>query len=166
MQLAGRLGADVPFFILDTPFAIGRSRGDRLKPIRSSKRFWHLLVYPGFELPTKEVYEEFDAKHLPKGLTRRRDGVKIRLPNFEAVESMLYNDLEVTARSKKDIIDYIIKRLALRLGKKAILSGSGPSLFCLYRTGKEAVRGRDLLFNSVAPRERKSWRGFIVKTEA
>ncbi|MBI5144403.1 MAG: 4-(cytidine 5'-diphospho)-2-C-methyl-D-erythritol kinase, partial [Candidatus Omnitrophica bacterium] len=144
MKLGGRLGADVPFFLSDAPFAIGRSRGDRLEVIPSKKRFWHLLVYPGFELSTKEVYEAFD-RHLPKGLTRKRDGVKIPFSlasstDFDAVESMLYNDLEDTARSKKDIIDYIIKRLALRLGKKAILSGSGPSLFCLYRTRKEAVK--------------------------
>lgn len=164
MKLASQLGADVPFFILDTPFAVGRSRGDRLKVMDSKKRFWHLLLYPGFGLSTKAVYDAFDF-----ALTRRPRNVKIRFPStcsmdFDAVESMLYNDLEDIAKKKKDIIGKIIKRLAFCLGKKTILSGSGPSLFCLYRTRKEATRDRDILLKSVPARERKPWRVFVVKT--
>ncbi len=57
-----KLGADVPFFILNTPFAIGRSKGDVLKTVHSKSRFWHLLIYPGFKMATKDVYKAFHGK--------------------------------------------------------------------------------------------------------
>jgi len=60
LGLARKIGADVPFFILNTPFAVGVGRPDRLKRIDSKARFWHLLLYPGFGVLTKEVYGAAD----------------------------------------------------------------------------------------------------------
>ena len=42
MRLGAKLGADVPFFLLDAPFAIGKSRGDKLKKADIRLRPWHL----------------------------------------------------------------------------------------------------------------------------
>ncbi|MBI5123795.1 MAG: 4-(cytidine 5'-diphospho)-2-C-methyl-D-erythritol kinase [Candidatus Omnitrophica bacterium] len=157
INLAKELGADVPFFILDTPFAIGRGRGDELKKVNSRLRFWHLLIYPGFKVATKDVYKVFDDEFLPKCLTGRQGGAKI-------TESMLCNDLEKAAIFKKRIIGNILKGLAQLLGKKAIVSGSGPSLFCLYRTGKEAKRAKEAVLSWMPERSRPGWQIFIVRT--
>ncbi len=43
MRLAGKLGADVPFFVSDTPFALGSKRGDELRPISSKAPFSYSL---------------------------------------------------------------------------------------------------------------------------
>ena len=77
---------------------------------------------------------------------------------------MLYNDLGQIAIAKKKVLGSIIERLASHLGRRAIVSGSGPSVFCLCRTGKEAVAAKKRLFRSVPARERKSWQVFIAKT--
>ncbi len=168
MHFASQIGSDVPFFILDMPFAIGRLKGDKLKIIGQKASFWHLLIYPGFGISTKEVYESFNAS-VPKHLTKNPEGAKIRFPfkrslNFSLAEDMLHNDLEKTVIAKKSVISGIIERLALSLGKKAIVSGSGPSVFCLYKTGKEALRAKKRFLKSVPVRERKGWQVFVTRT--
>lgn len=174
--LGKKLGADVPFFILDTPFAIGRGRGDKLKAVRSKARFWHLLVYPGFKAATKDVYKAFEGS---KYLTPRQGGVKIQAlssgcgggsshlnlrMNYRNIESMLYNDLEAAAVSKKKSLGRILKGLAHLLGREAIVSGSGPSLFCLYRKRKEAIKAKIKLLKSVPARQKHGWLTFVVGT--
>ena len=59
--IAKGLGADVPFFLSGSKFAIGTARGDSLKSIHSRKTFYHIIIYPNFRLLTKHVYERFDA---------------------------------------------------------------------------------------------------------
>jgi len=182
MKLAKRLGADVPFFILKAPFASGTRRGDELKKVNCNKIFWHLIIYPGFKLATKDIYEAFDLliprqssgsnpELLPKGLTTKREDVKIHFSvrsslDSRSLEGILYNDLEETAISKKKVLRSIIERLAYHLGRKAIVSGSGPSVFCLYGRRKEAVAAREKLFRCVPANERKRWQIFIAGTES
>lgn len=168
MFLGRKLGADVPFFIANTAFAIGHARGDRIRKINLGVRPWHLIIYPGFGLSSREVYQSFD-KHLSRYLTSKRGNAKIYPSlrdsmDFDDLEEMLYNNLEDIVIANKKIIDNIIKRLASSLCKKAILSGSGPSVFCLYRTGKEAIAARRKLLRSVPVCERKDWQVFVTRT--
>lgn len=161
MRLGARLGADVPFFIFDTPFAIGRGVGDKLQKLNLDKKFFHILVYPGFKVATKDVYQG-----LSKGLTNNRGGVRIALPeDWNSLERLLHNDLEAVVAAKKPIIGIIIKCLASSLGRRAIVSGSGPSVFCLCSTRKEAVKARVKLLRSAPGALRKRWQVFIVETK-
>ncbi|MBN1526704.1 MAG: 4-(cytidine 5'-diphospho)-2-C-methyl-D-erythritol kinase [Candidatus Omnitrophica bacterium] len=168
-RLGRRLGADVPFFILEKPFALGKGIGERLTALRHKGRFWHLLVYPGFKVPTRQVYEAFDKKGGSKCLTTRRRGARIQLPrkftlDLCTAEAMLYNDLERVVVAKYGAIRALIGRLATLIGKKAILSGSGPSVFCLCAERKEALEARRTLLRHVPAREKRRWRAFIAKT--
>lgn len=165
---ARQLGADVGFFILDTPFAIGRDRGDKLEKARIKAKLWHLIINPGFKLATKDIYAAYD-KRRPKLLTRYGGNVRIHRSltdslNPESLEDMLYNDLEEIAIEKKNLLGSIIERLAYHLGRKAIVSGSGPSVFCLYRTGKEVRAAKDKIFRSVPASQRKGWQVFVTST--
>jgi len=214
MKMGSRLGADVPFFLFDVPFAVGRQKGDRLEAIKSKQGFWHLLINPGFHLSTKDAYQSYDfalahrqgsgssADYLSKCLTTKSGGVKIHspfeesmdtstllsipstllgmvremvsLPNhhpercrrmdFSTAESMLHNDLQDVVIYKKGIIGKIIERLATLLGKKAIVSGSGPSVFCLCKTRKEALGAKTIFLRSMSEREKKLWRVFVART--
>lgn len=195
LQLGEKLGADVPFFLMNESFAIGSGKGCGLSAVKSPLRLWHLLIYPAFKVSTKDVYEAFD-KHLTTrcrndkiqalslrlaGAVRRsqRDDTyltkekrfgeggispsNLRL-DYDEAESMLYNDLEPAAIMKKAVLGGILKGLAHLLGKNAIVSGSGPSLFCLYGTRKEAVRAKTRVLRGVPERRRRGWQIFIVET--
>ncbi|MDD5496295.1 MAG: 4-(cytidine 5'-diphospho)-2-C-methyl-D-erythritol kinase [Candidatus Omnitrophica bacterium] len=164
MMMGAAIGSDVPFFIFDRPLAIGRSRGERLKAVNSGKRTWHLIIYPGVEISASSVYKAFDF-----ALTKAKTDVKIQLPfklplDFGEIEAMLHNDLESVVASKKGSTSAIIRRLASLLGKKTIVSGSGPSVFCLYRTREEVSRARRRLFSFVPASRRKDWQVFIART--
>jgi 4-diphosphocytidyl-2-C-methyl-D-erythritol kinase len=166
--LGQRLGADVPFFLLDEPFAIGKSRGDKLEKAAIKTKLWHIIVNPGFKLPTKLIYEAYD-KRCPKPLTTESEDAKIhrtfdRSFDLGSLEGILYNDLEETATAKKRVLGYIVERLAYHLGKKAIVSGRGPSVFCLCRSGKEAAAPRAKFFRSVPAKRRKGWQVFVAST--
>jgi len=167
MGLAAKLGADVPFFILGDTFAIGKGAGERLKPLNIKKKLWHLLVFPGFGSPTKGVYEAFDR--LDFALTGLAGDVRIHSSisgstSFGDIEAMLYNDLQCAAISEKKVLGSIIKRLTASLGKKIVLSGSGSSVFCLYRTKEEAAKAKARIRRSIPAAIRKSWNIFVVQT--
>lgn len=168
MSLGKKIGADVPFFMLDTPLAVGKGIGDNLNIIDSKLKLWHLLIYPGFKVNTKDIYRAFDSleRSGSKRLTYGRMGAKIAFPltGYMDIESMLYNDLERACVSKKGIIGSILGSLAQLLDRRFIVSGSGPSLFCLYRTGKEAIKARQTVLRSVPAEERSIWQIFVVKT--
>ncbi|MFA5084996.1 MAG: 4-(cytidine 5'-diphospho)-2-C-methyl-D-erythritol kinase [Candidatus Omnitrophota bacterium] len=182
LDIGRKLGADVPFFLLDTQFAIGRGRGDMLEVVKSKAKFWHLIVKAGYKTATKDIYGSFDraskrlilrhgsgssAELLPKHLTPRSGSAKIhpllelRMDYAEA-ESILHNDLERAVSLKKGVTGRIFKSLAQLLGKKIIISGSGPSLFCLYRTRREAIEARDAVLKSMNALSRTNWQIFVA----
>jgi len=165
LRLGSKIGADVPFFVLNTPFAIGRDKGDRLSKVDIACKSWHLLVYPGaFKASTRDIYERLDCE--PKCLTRFSGDATIPLPkNWEGLEALLYNDLGSVAAKQRPIIGKTLQCLASSLGKRTIVSGSGPSVFCLYRTRKEALEAQRKLFRSVPLAARKRWQVFIVSTK-
>jgi 4-diphosphocytidyl-2-C-methyl-D-erythritol kinase len=171
MRLGRKLGADVGFFLYDSAFAIGAGRGDVLEGAGKKTKLWHLVVYPGpLKASTKEIYHYLDIIARGKGLlTTPRDSDKITLHlrqamDIGALEAMLHNDLESALVAKKKVIGSLSKRLASSLGRKIMVSGSGPSLFCLYATKKEAKAARAALLKSVPPKTRKLWRMFVAGT--
>lgn len=184
MDMAAKLGADVPFFVLNTRFAVGRAIGDKLTKLPWRIKPWHIIVYPGnYKAATRDIYEEFDRisrglalrrtqgqiPELAKDLTSKVPNVKIK-PSFKhaldisGLEEMLYNSLEDAIIAKFEVIGKLVKRLAYSLGKKAIVSGSGPSVFCLYRTRKEAEGARKKLLAGMKAQEIKSWQVFVASS--
>ena len=166
-RLGRKIGADVGFFVADEPFAVGQGVGDILRKCRIRLKLYHLIIYPGFRVATKGIYEAYDSE--AKGLTTGGcdDKISRLLDNcrdLNSVESMLRNNLEDVVVAKKPVIGRIIERLAHTLDKKAIVSGSGPSVFCLYSTGKEAVAARKKLFGGMTAGEKKRWQVFVAVT--
>jgi len=92
--------------------------------------------------------------------------VKIALPADPGMlEGFLHNDLERVVVAKKPVIGKVIRCLVSSLARRAIVSGSGPSVFCLYKTRKEAIKARLKFLRSVPAASRKGWQVFIVETK-
>ena len=129
--IASQLGSDVPFFLL-SPCAIGRGRGEVLEPVKSSIRFYILMVYPGFAVSTALVYSNLKLK-----LTKRQNNISI-LKNFllrseyAQLGASWSNDLEpIVFQEHPGLSD--IKKEMLALGAKgALLSGSGSTVFGIF----------------------------------
>ncbi len=153
-----RIGADVPFFLYDTPWALGTERGDRIEKLKIKPRLWHVLVVPRMKMYTRNVFENLklpaSASANPGGrtnvLTKNSDNVNILIRNLRnkkisVVGSLLRNDLEISVFQlcpKLEKIKEYIRRLNT-LGVS--LSGSGPSIFGLTDSQKQAEYLKSML---------------------
>lgn len=59
---AKKIGSDVPFFIYNCSYGLGRAKGDEIKPLNLLKniRFWHILVVPKIMISTPLIYSKWD----------------------------------------------------------------------------------------------------------
>ncbi len=126
---AARLGSDIPFF-LGPPAAIGRGRGERLTPTAIDLTWYAIIICPRIACPTPEVYAALDLTYLPKmsDFPVRLEGV-----GFFAALALIHNDLQdVVERRVPEVLHW--KNRLLTLGAEgAYVSGSGPSVFGVFR---------------------------------
>lgn len=116
-DIADRLGSDVPACLLGKT-AIGKGRGEQLRPVPGTPGVPVLLVNPGVAVSTAEVF-------------RRWDGID-RGPLGEDPHAGR-NDLEAPARAIAPIIGEVLTRLAAQPGVTlARMSGSGATCFALF----------------------------------
>jgi 4-diphosphocytidyl-2-C-methyl-D-erythritol kinase len=162
-ELGKRIGCDVPFFIYDTPFALGTERGDKVRPLLSLKgtRLWQVLVVPRIKVRTPLIYAKFDEY---SGLTRKNCNDRIinlalRKNQLSRQDDLLYNSLEeVTTRFYPEVKRIKIKLASLGL-KTILMSGSGPAVFGIASSRKEAATIERQL-----NKEGRSWRVFVTRT--
>jgi 4-diphosphocytidyl-2-C-methyl-D-erythritol kinase len=145
LNIAGSIGSDVPFFILEESSALGALRGGKLKRLKKIPDFFFLLVCPELEISSQWAYSK-----LKLSLTKKKPGVKmciraLRSGNIERISRTLYNDLESVVLSKYSEVRRIKNRL-IQAGVKAVLvSGSGPCVFGIFKSREEAMSTREKL---------------------
>ena len=169
-RLAKNIGSDVPFFIYNTPFAKGLGRGERIEALKvpESLRLWHILVVPQLRVSTPFIYGKWDKKALNKshltGLTRPKYDVKIiisglRKNGLPLEGGFLFNSLEEVTLRLYPAVQRIKERLE-GLGLKSILmSGSGPAVFGIVSSRKEAVA-----LSRRLKKQDRSLRVFVTRT--
>jgi 4-diphosphocytidyl-2-C-methyl-D-erythritol kinase len=139
---ASKIGSDIAFFLYDTPFALGTGRGENVRPLDIKVRLWHFLVVPKAPVLTKDVYGCYARMHA--GLTKQGgDDTIIRSLKRNdpvAVGKALTNDLEAPILKLKPHLG----KLKSRVGRQDVLgvsfSGSGPSVYAVVASEKEALR--------------------------
>ena len=166
MALASTVGADVPFFLFGSP-ALATGIGDRLEPIRGIPPAWMVIVKPPQGVSTAWAYGQLDL-----GLTEEKKNIIIpKFSNtlYSLVENMA-NDFEAVvlqgwlkgrtdgARGEGEkgaggemyhvgLPDIAAVKAELkRLGSLGtLMSGSGSSVFGIFRSRTEARRAYDAL---------------------
>ena len=167
-RLARKIGSDVAFFIYDSPFAKGTRRGEKIEPLEglNNLRLWHILVVPGIKVSTAVIYRKWDTyrnKEL-QGLTRPEYNVKI-LPlalqkkDLGLIGKSFFNSLEQVSIKLYPEIRRIKEWLVHRNVQSILMSGSGPAVFGVVSSRKEAVS----LCRQLR-RENRAWRVFVVRT--
>ena len=136
MEIGVKLGADVPFFIFKKT-ALAEGIGEALTVMPNMPTAWVLLVNPGVHVSTAWVYKNLQ-------LTNR--GELAKLPSlYESVEdicSIFSNDLETVTIPAFPVIADIKDRMLGHGALGSMMSGSGPTVFGLYRDGETAERAR------------------------
>lgn len=124
---AARLGSDCPFFIRNKPM-VASGRGEVLTPVDIDlANWWLVLVVPELHISTAEAYAGvepgkpgFDLQHLPE------------LP-VEHWREVLHNDFEKHLFQKHPELAQIKDELYSRGATYAQMSGSGSTIFGLFR---------------------------------
>ena len=129
------LGADVPFFLLNRP-CIARGIGEILEPIEKWPKFWYVIVMPALEVSTAWVYGNLKLK-LTKG-EYQYIVTWLRKDRFE-ISRILENDLETVTGFHFPIIACIKKLLLDEGAEGALMSGSGPSVFGIFKSKNKAL---------------------------
>jgi 4-diphosphocytidyl-2-C-methyl-D-erythritol kinase len=138
VEIASRLGADVPFFLRGGR-ALGVGRGDEIYPLPDVARRSVLVVSPGdLSVPTRDAY-----RWLARRLTKRPDPSKLWqfcALCWSPLGGALSNDFEAAVFARHSRLA-VIKRELLRQGAaEASLAGSGSAVFGIFRNPAKARR--------------------------
>ena len=108
-------------------------RGEKMTPL--SKKSMHLVIAIGdSRVNTAAAYRKLDE------LYGDFNGTKKSLP--EDYENRFYNIFEETADDKTIALK---SRLSELTGDRALMSGSGPSVFGIFDSEESAISARDAL---------------------
>lgn len=142
LELAGQLGADVPF-ALGGGTALGLGRGDRLSPITLSRAFRAVIAVPRWGISTARAYAEIDRKKF--GLTVW--GAKLRFARswkFRRVKPEqaldLGNTFELALGDRR--AEFLSLRARLREAglDRPMMTGSGSAMFGILAPGDSIAR--------------------------
>lgn len=151
-RLAGRLGADVPFFLAGGT-ALGLGRGDDIYPLAEIPRIHVVIVRPGFGVSTVEAYRWYDQEP-----HRRREPPPRVVPAaWPAWTATLRNDLEPPVSRHHPTIARLKHALLDAGALIAAMSGSGSAVFGLFERADAAKR-------TAADLARPGWRVACTRT--
>lgn len=137
MKLGKKLGADVPYCVMGKT-ALAEGIGEILSEIPSPEFKYWLIVKPDVDVSTKWAYDEIDyatdLKHPDiKGLV-----CAIENSDYDTVYRKMENIFETVINEKYPIINDIRVVMEECGAKKAMMSGSGPTVFGIFDT-KDAL---------------------------
>ncbi|MBI2876851.1 MAG: 4-(cytidine 5'-diphospho)-2-C-methyl-D-erythritol kinase [Candidatus Tectomicrobia bacterium] len=159
LELAGRLGSDVPFFLF-APRSYATGRGELLERLPSSHQLWWVLLYPNFPISTAWAYAAYDqfyratlpglesdegvpwqmADSRPQEGAREMATLRTLLEGGReaVVGPHLWNSLEAPVGAIYPAI-FEMKRALLAQGATGtLMSGSGSTVFGLFPSRSEA----------------------------
>jgi 4-diphosphocytidyl-2-C-methyl-D-erythritol kinase len=133
--LGKAIGADVPLFLYGRP-CIMRGTGDIISPIELPG-MWYIVIYPDMEIPTKEVYNRLKIV-----LTNTENDIKLlgKFKTLYDIANILENDLEKVGIIMCPQIKTIKKILEESGAIGSLMSGSGSSVFGIFKTEHDAEK--------------------------
>lgn len=138
LQLAARLGSDVPFFAAGAALALGWNRGERLFRLAPPAPAPALVAVPPFGVSTPEAYGLLDTHGHADG--PRRGSVLLDGTAFDtwaSIGRLGGNDFESVVFGREPRLRALFERVAETRPLVARLSGSGSAVVALYRTEGE-----------------------------
>lgn len=141
IEIGKNLGSDVPSFF-KLPLCYVKGRGDYVKPLRITKSYTLLLVKPSFGVSTKWAYEA-----LGRTSQLTEDWEKIDNSIGQLYENLLdgnlerlrlWNDFEEVVEERYPEIGKIRQRLIELGAKVSLMTGTGSTVFGLFRDKGEA----------------------------
>ncbi|MEO5859719.1 MAG: 4-(cytidine 5'-diphospho)-2-C-methyl-D-erythritol kinase [Pyrinomonadaceae bacterium] len=155
-HIGAEVGSDVPFF-LSGGTAVGIGRGTGIEPAADLVEPFMILIEPGVHVSTTAAYVGLGAENLTNTELNRILRVcrsEAESPDF--LKSALINDFEKTVFAEFPEIGRAKQRLIELGANRALMSGSGSSVFGIFDKEETRQTAMKALDNEV------NWRKFSV----
>jgi 4-diphosphocytidyl-2-C-methyl-D-erythritol kinase len=151
LELAARLGSDVPFFVLGGT-ALVEGRGERVTPLPDLPGLWMVLLKPPVAVSTPAAFRALTPGDYTDGQATAKLAAAIRnagaLPLdglANALESRICQEYPAVAESREAF---------LQAGAQLVqMSGSGPTLFALF----PSLAGAATVYQALLREGRQVW---------
>jgi 4-diphosphocytidyl-2-C-methyl-D-erythritol kinase len=156
VSIGAEIGSDVPFF-LSGGTAVGSGRGTDIEQMSNFDEPFMVLITPGLHVSTASAYAGLNAQSLTNNdLNRILRVCRIEAESSDFLQTALINDFEPTVFAEFSEIGRAKQRL-LELGaNRALMSGSGASVFGVFDKEETRQTALKALDNEV------NWRKFAV----
>lgn len=137
LQIAARLGSDVPFFVTGAPLALAWDRGDRMLRLPPLPPAPGLLLTPPVPVATGEAYGWVSAARQAAG---RRGAVALDLESLSGwgdIARMAGNDFEAAVFGRHGEVRNAFEALVGTGPLLCRMSGSGSTLVAIYRSVRD-----------------------------
>lgn len=133
IELGAELGSDIPFFLGESTAALATGRGELLHPLNPLVGFEVVLAFSGVKIDTADAYHWYDSWD-----GRGRGGLELRevervYGNYESEGGKLHNTFEEVIYPRFPELEAIHSQLSMFAGANASLSGSGSTVFAIFR---------------------------------
>ena len=158
-EIGARLGADVPFFLTGGT-ALGTGTGTEIRPLEDAPKMHLVVVTPGVKVSTAEAYKALGARALTKVEAAANLSVSRTEADFSVSHSGVWsNDFEAVVTRLYPEIGRASEALKSVGARRALLSGSGSSVFGVFESKGEAGR-----VARAALKPERGWRVFACET--
>ena len=145
LQLAARLGSDIPFLVSGSPLALAWAHGDRMIRLPPLPAAPMLLVTPPRPIATAEAYAWLDAARQGPF---RRGALALDLDavtGWGDIGRMAGNDFESPVFEHRPEVREAFEALAATHPLVCRMTGSGSTLFAVYRSARDRDDARMML---------------------
>lgn len=137
-EVGATIGSDVPFCVYSST-AIARGRGEKIELLPSPPACWVVLARPDIGVSTKKVFDSLDLEEVTHPRTNQVIHALHRSNIGELCEAMGNSLEQVTFNLYPEVKQ--IKYKMIELGSPAaLMSGSGPTIYCLFENESQAKR--------------------------
>lgn len=144
MERAVKIGADVPYCILRGT-ALSEGIGEKLTRLPSLPDTTLLVAKPPISVSTRYVYENLHVETIKKHPDIDRVIDAINKKDIEGVAANMENILETVTITQYPEIERIKNVMKESGAINALMSGSGPTVFGIYRNANDAEKTRNIL---------------------
>lgn len=138
MELAVRLGADIPFCILQGT-ALAEGIGEKLSILPAPETDAFVLVAkPDIMVSTKDIFENLHVENLTSHPDIDGMAQALRDKQFDGVVTRMENVLETVTIKLYPVIAEIKEMMMSEGATNALMSGSGPTVFGIFETQEVA----------------------------
>jgi 4-diphosphocytidyl-2-C-methyl-D-erythritol kinase len=144
IELASGIGSDVPFFISKGPTLV-EGKGEKITQIvfTSNLNLFILIVKPDFGVSTSTAYKEIKSYSKIRGNLMEQTKEVFIKKRYDLLSHIMRNDLEEPVFRLYPELKEIKNELLNYGALGALLSGSGSSLFGVFKKRNEAEKASE-----------------------